>query len=123
MSNSSNSIKYDQDNPYYNGSVQTLYSVIDDPGSLVSETSLGGSVFDVGTIFDIKNLPAHLMIIGGGPISCEIGQAFQNFGSKVTIIEELDRLLPKDDPDASKLLAEVLREDGIDLLFDGDHFK
>ncbi len=69
------------------------------------------------TIFDIENLPAHLMIIGDGPISCEIGQAFQTFGSKVTIIEELDRLIPNDDPDASKLLAEILREDGIDLHF------
>ncbi len=49
-----NSIEYDQENPYYNGSVQTLYSVKDDPGLLVSETSLGGSVFDVGTIFSIK---------------------------------------------------------------------
>ncbi|MEA3288490.1 MAG: hypothetical protein U9Q77_14110 [Candidatus Marinimicrobia bacterium] len=54
MSNGNISIKYDQKNPYYNGSVQTLYSVVDDPNLLVSETSLGGSVFDVGTIFDIK---------------------------------------------------------------------
>ena len=49
----SKQIKFDTANPYYRGSVQTLYSVVDDPGSLVSETSLGGSVFDVGTIFDI----------------------------------------------------------------------
>jgi len=53
MSDGSISVKYDQDNPYYNGSVQTLYSVKDDPDLLVSETSLGGSVFDVGTIFSI----------------------------------------------------------------------
>lgn len=46
-------IKFDTVNPYYQGSVQNLYSVVDDPGSLVSETSLGGSVFDVGTIFEI----------------------------------------------------------------------
>jgi len=49
----SKQIKFDTANPYYQGSVQNLYSVVDDPGSLVSETSLGGSVFDVGTIFDI----------------------------------------------------------------------
>ena len=54
MSDNNRNIKFDRANPYYNGSVQKLYSVIDDPGSLVSETSMGGSVFDVGTIFEIK---------------------------------------------------------------------
>ncbi|NQV42306.1 MAG: hypothetical protein HQ506_08135 [Candidatus Marinimicrobia bacterium] len=54
MSESKRIVKFDRANPYYNGSVQKLYSVIDDPDSLVSETSMGGSVFDVGTIFDIK---------------------------------------------------------------------
>ncbi len=54
MSDSNRTVKFDTVNPYYNGSVQKLYSVIDDPNSLVSETSMGGSVFDVGTIFDIK---------------------------------------------------------------------
>ncbi len=46
-------VEFDRVNPYYNGSVQKLFSVTGDPGSLVSETSMGGSVFDVGTIFDI----------------------------------------------------------------------
>ncbi len=54
MSASNHAVKFDRANPYYNGSVQKLYSVIDDPGSLVSETSMGGSVFDVGTIFSIN---------------------------------------------------------------------
>jgi len=54
MANHKASIAYDQDHPYYNGSVQKLYSVINNPGLLVSETSMGGSVFDVGTIFSIK---------------------------------------------------------------------
>ncbi len=54
MSDSNHKVKFDRVNPYYNGSVQKLYSVIDDPESLVSETSMGGSVFDVGTIFEIK---------------------------------------------------------------------
>ena len=53
MSENNRKVEFDRVNPYYNGSVQKLYSVIDDPGSLVSETSMGGSVFDVGTIFDI----------------------------------------------------------------------
>ena len=69
------------------------------------------------TIFDIEPLPSHLIIIGGGPISCEMGQAFRTFGSKVSIIQEKDRLLRKDDPDASNLLAEVFRQEGIELFF------
>ena len=54
MSGNNPTVTFDRVNPYYNGSVQKLYSVVDDPNSLVSETSMGGSVFDVGTIFDIK---------------------------------------------------------------------
>ena len=54
MSESNRTVKFDRTNPYYKGSVQNLYSVIDDPGSLVSETGMGGSVFDVGTIFEIN---------------------------------------------------------------------
>lgn len=54
MSDKNHTVKFDRVNPYYNGSVQKLFSVVDDPDSLVSETSMGGSVFDVGTIFDIQ---------------------------------------------------------------------
>ncbi|MCF7824899.1 MAG: hypothetical protein K9N35_12115 [Candidatus Marinimicrobia bacterium] len=54
MSDTNLTVKFDRENPYYHGSVQKLYSVIDDPGSLISETSMGGSVFDVGTIFTIQ---------------------------------------------------------------------
>ncbi|MCK5305277.1 MAG: NAD(P)/FAD-dependent oxidoreductase, partial [Candidatus Heimdallarchaeota archaeon] len=56
------------------------------------------------TIFDLKELPEHLVIIGGGPISCELGQSFRRLGSKVTIISTNKRLLAKDDQDASELI-------------------
>ena len=54
MSHKNHTVRFDRTNPYYDGSVQKLYSVNNDPDSLVSETSMGGSVFDVGTIFAIK---------------------------------------------------------------------
>jgi len=57
------------------------------------------------TIFDIKKLPRHLIILGGGPLGCELGQAFRTLGSTVTLIEVKDRLLLNDDPDASNILA------------------
>ncbi|GAI39558.1 unnamed protein product, partial [marine sediment metagenome] len=66
-------------------------------------------------IWDLNVLPKHLVVIGGGPIGCEIAQGFRRLGSRVTLLEGGDRLLPRDDNDASKILAEVFRNEGIDL--------
>jgi pyruvate/2-oxoglutarate dehydrogenase complex dihydrolipoamide dehydrogenase (E3) component len=68
------------------------------------------------TIYDIDQLPNHLIIVGGGPTSCEMGQVFRTFGSQVTIIEEMVHILPKDDPDAGKLLTDVFQKEGIEVL-------
>jgi pyruvate/2-oxoglutarate dehydrogenase complex dihydrolipoamide dehydrogenase (E3) component len=57
------------------------------------------------TIFKLDKLPARLVVIGGGPIGCELGQAFAMFGSQVTIVTRDARLLPRDDPEASALLV------------------
>ncbi|MFC1964666.1 dihydrolipoyl dehydrogenase family protein [Chloroflexota bacterium] len=66
-------------------------------------------------IWDLNILPKHLVVIGGGPIGCEIAQGFRRLGSQVALLEGGDRLLPHDDNDASKTLAEVFRNEGIDL--------
>ncbi|MFC2014183.1 dihydrolipoyl dehydrogenase family protein [Chloroflexota bacterium] len=66
-------------------------------------------------IWDLNVLPNHLVVIGGGPIGCEIAQGFRRLGSRVTLLEGGDRLLPHDDSDASRILAEVFRNEGIDL--------
>jgi pyruvate/2-oxoglutarate dehydrogenase complex dihydrolipoamide dehydrogenase (E3) component len=66
-------------------------------------------------IWDLNALPSHLVVIGGGPIGCEIAQGFRRLGSMVTLLEGGDRLLPRDDSDASRILAEVFRTEGIDL--------
>jgi len=66
-------------------------------------------------IWDLKVLPQHLIVLGGGPIGCEMAQAFRRLGARVTLIEGMDRVLPRDDPEASQKLAEVLASDGIDL--------
>jgi pyruvate/2-oxoglutarate dehydrogenase complex dihydrolipoamide dehydrogenase (E3) component len=65
---------------------------------------LGSDYLTNETIFDLDKLPARLAVIGGGPIGCELGQAFAMFGSQVTILTRDARLLPRDDPDASQLL-------------------
>ena len=66
-------------------------------------------------IFDIASLPEHLVVIGGGPIGCELGQAFARLGANVSLIQRQARLLPVDDPRACDVLLEALRGDGVDV--------
>ncbi len=67
------------------------------------------------TIWDLGALPERLVVIGGGPIGCELAQACQRLGSRVTLVEAADRLLPNDEPEASQVVAQALRRDGICL--------
>ena len=67
------------------------------------------------TIFDITAMPKNLMVIGGGPIGCELAQAFAMLGSKVTIIEAMS-ILPKDDKDCVAVVRDSLKDTGIELL-------
>tara|TARA_R110002126_G_scaffold291591_1_gene454014 strand:+ start:18628 stop:20061 length:1434 start_codon:yes stop_codon:yes gene_type:complete len=64
------------------------------------------------TIFNLQVLPSHLIVIGGGPIGCELAQAFAMLGSKVTILEG-SQILPNDDSDAVSLVRESLKSMGI----------
>ncbi|HEX9789835.1 MAG TPA: FAD-dependent oxidoreductase [Kiloniellales bacterium] len=66
------------------------------------------------TVFDLTALPAHLIVIGGGPIGCELGQAFRLLGAQVTIVE-MASILPKDDPELVDVVRRRLRADGIDM--------
>ncbi|KTD73847.1 dihydrolipoyl dehydrogenase family protein [Legionella tucsonensis] len=61
------------------------------------------------TIFDLQEQPKHLIVIGGGPIGCELAQAFAMLGSKVTILEGLN-ILPKDDADCVAVIRQQLEE-------------
>lgn len=65
------------------------------------------------TVFAARRLPADLVVIGGGPIGCELGQAFARLGSRVTILQRPQRLLPKDEPEASAVLLRRFHEEGI----------
>ena len=65
------------------------------------------------TVFSLRHLPERLAIIGGGPVGCELAQAFARLGSHVTILQRSDRLLPKDEPEASALLQSQFEGEGI----------
>jgi pyruvate/2-oxoglutarate dehydrogenase complex dihydrolipoamide dehydrogenase (E3) component len=67
------------------------------------------------TVFALTALPRRLLVIGGGPIGCEMAQAFRRFGSEVTIITRDHRLLPADDADASVVVERTFRREGITL--------
>ena len=68
------------------------------------------------TLWGLRKLPGRLVVLGGGPIGCELAQAFARFGSKVTQVEMLPRLMIREDPEVSGLVAKKFRAEGIDVL-------
>ena len=69
------------------------------------------------TLFSLTELPRRLLVIGGGPIGCEMAQTFRRFGSQVQIVHRGERLLPKDDPAAAEILARQFEREGIVVHF------
>jgi pyruvate/2-oxoglutarate dehydrogenase complex dihydrolipoamide dehydrogenase (E3) component len=67
------------------------------------------------TLWDLTELPGRLVVLGGGPIGCELGQSFARLGSRVTIVEMLDRLLTREEPEAGAVVHASLVADGIDV--------
>jgi pyruvate/2-oxoglutarate dehydrogenase complex dihydrolipoamide dehydrogenase (E3) component/uncharacterized membrane protein YdjX (TVP38/TMEM64 family) len=70
------------------------------------------------TIWAWRTLPARLLVLGGGPIGCELAQAFGRLGSKVTLFEQGPRLLPREDDDVAALVMQRFAAEGIDVLTD-----
>lgn len=71
---------------------------------------------DSTTIMELDVLPEHLLVLGGGYIGLEFGQMFRRFGSRVTVIQRGGQLLTREDADVAEAVADILREDGIDVL-------
>jgi pyruvate/2-oxoglutarate dehydrogenase complex dihydrolipoamide dehydrogenase (E3) component len=67
------------------------------------------------TLWDLRELPPRLAVLGGGPSGCELGQAFARLGSSVQIVEAAPVLLPREDPEAGRLVADVLAGEGVGL--------
>jgi len=81
---------------------------IENSGYLTSET-----MWDA--LSERDQVPQRLLILGGGPIGCELAQAFQRLGAQVTLIEMADRLLLKEDVDAANLVTERLSAEGVNI--------
>lgn len=70
---------------------------------------------DSTTVMELDRLPASLIVLGGGSIGLELGQALARFGVRVTVVEAADRLLPMEETDISRALAGALRAEGIEV--------
>ena len=68
------------------------------------------------TVWGLTALPRRLLVLGGGPIGCELAQSFARLGSQVTQVEMAARVMLREDPDVAALVADALRADGVTLL-------
>ena len=68
------------------------------------------------TIMELDEVPEHLLVLGGGYVGLEFAQMFQRFGSEVTIVQRGPQLLSREDADIAKAVAEILDEDGVEVL-------
>jgi pyruvate/2-oxoglutarate dehydrogenase complex dihydrolipoamide dehydrogenase (E3) component len=73
---------------------------------------------DSTSIMELDTVPDHLLVLGGGYIGLEFSQMFRRFGSAVTIVQRGGQLLAREDTDVADAVAEVLRQDGIEILLD-----
>ncbi len=66
-------------------------------------------------VYTSDELPSSVIVLGGGPIGCEVSQVMARFGSKVTLVELAPRLMPAEEPSIAEAFSDILREDGIDV--------
>jgi pyruvate/2-oxoglutarate dehydrogenase complex dihydrolipoamide dehydrogenase (E3) component len=68
------------------------------------------------TVFNLTELPRRLLVLGAGPVGCEMAQAFARFGSEVTLLDQGDRILPRDDADAAAMVERAMTSHGVCVL-------
>ena len=74
-------------------------------------------------VFQLRSLPQRLLVIGGGPLGCELSQAFARMGSEVTLIETAGHLLMREDTDAAEIVQQSLVRDGVKLVLNAKILK
>lgn len=68
------------------------------------------------TVWNLRELPRRLLVLGGGAIGCELAQAFARFGAQVTLVQQGPRILSREDLEVSELVAQQFRNEGIEVL-------
>ncbi len=102
-----------------NGQKLTARSIIIATGAEPAVPALPGientGYYTSDTIWEIEELPERLLILGGGPIGCELSQAFARLGSRVTQIQKQSRIMPREDPEYSQMVLDRFIEEGVDV--------
>jgi pyruvate/2-oxoglutarate dehydrogenase complex dihydrolipoamide dehydrogenase (E3) component len=75
---------------------------------------------DNETVFGLTERPRRLAVIGAGPIGCELAQSFRRLGSEVHILERMDQILTREDPDAAKIVQDAMVSEGVEMIFECD---
>ena len=73
---------------------------------------------DNETVFSLTERPRRLVVIGGGPIGCELAQSFRRLGSEVHVLEREDQILTREDPDAARIVQETMVREGVEMVFE-----
>ena len=91
-------------------------------GARPAKPSISGiedvSTLDSTSIMELDRVPEHLLVVGGGYVGLELGQMFRRFGSQVTVIQRGAYLLAREDPDVAEEVANIMREDGLEVLLE-----
>ncbi|WP_052888925.1 mercuric reductase [Thermogemmatispora carboxidivorans] len=97
-------------------------TIVIDVGARSARPRLAGlesvPALDSTSVMELDSLPSHLLIIGGGYVGLEFGQMFRRFGSRVTLVHRGKQLLAREDEDVAEAVAQILREDGVELLLE-----
>src|SRR6266705_3454815 len=98
----------------------TADTILINAGARPAKPSIPGieavATLDSTSIMELDEVPEHLLIVGGGHIGMEFGQLFRRFGSQVTVIQRGAGLLAREDPDVAEEVANIMREDGLEIL-------
>jgi pyruvate/2-oxoglutarate dehydrogenase complex dihydrolipoamide dehydrogenase (E3) component len=78
------------------------------------------AALDSTSVMELSEVPDHLLVLGGGYVGLEFGQLFRRLGSRVTVVQRGLRLLAREDADVAEAVAEILREDGLEVLLETD---
>src|SRR5215210_7627293 len=88
------------------------------PGSVPVEGLDRVPALNSTSIMELDEVPEHLLVLGGGYVGVEFAQMFRRFGSEVTVVQRGKQLLSREDADVAEAVAEIMREDGIEVLLE-----
>ena len=87
-----------------------------EPATLPIDGLAGTPYWTNREVMRLTELPASLVVVGGGPIGAELAQAFARFGVRVTVVEVADRILGPEEPESARVISEVFEREGIEVV-------